>query len=143
MKLLVKAILFWAILFYLLPAEISAQVGFGLEVFPGPTTDKKETKKENKVANSTVSYIAAHFQVDNKEVEDLFERGFGYGELVRVFLIAQKANRPVKDVAKRRETEDTFKKICDRYKLDFWEIDAQAEIIQEEIKKNISAWTQP
>ncbi|MFH1258280.1 MAG: hypothetical protein ABII74_00445 [Elusimicrobiota bacterium] len=114
--------------------ESRAEVGVGLETFPN-YREKKEDKKEKKVVNPTVNLIAGYFKLDQKEAQTLFEQGYGYGELIRVFLIARKINKPVKDLVKRRDRGETFKKICERFKLDFWEMDQQAEKIREEIKR--------
>ncbi len=115
--------------------ESRAQVGIGLETFPN-YREKKEDKKEKKVINPTVSLISDYFKMENEKAQNLFEQGYGYGELIRIFLIVQKINKPVKEIAKRRDRGETFKKICERFKLDFWGIDQEAEKIREEINRD-------
>lgn len=103
-----------------------------METFPN-YREKKEDKKEKKVINPAVNLIADYFKLDQKEAQILFEQGYGYGELIRVFLIAREISKPVKEIVKRRDRGETFKKICERFKLDFWEMDQQAEKIREEM----------
>jgi len=77
---------------------------------------------------------ATYWQISAENLQIYKNKGLGYTELVKVVLISKKSGKTVDDVIKKRNTEETFKKICQRYNVDYEQIKVETKKIMSEVK---------
>jgi len=97
--------------------------------------DKKEQPvKEIETFSRNLSRSVTYWQMTPEDVQALRNKGLGYGELVKVVLISIKSGKPRDEIVKRRNRGESFKKICERFGLDYDAVRADAEKILSEVE---------
>lgn len=131
--------IFWIIGFILClwPALPCAQVGVGLDLTPSMTGTRKGKKKKKKLKNPYVYHLTRHLELDYIEIRKLQKKGYGRIELIKVILIAQKADVPLKDIIKKRDKLIRLKTISEEYKVNYTDIRRESKRIRAEIETNI------
>lgn len=119
---------------YHLSSNGYAQVGIGVEFTPGSSVQKKEEKIIKKGKNPLIVELAERFSVEEKELNKLHKRGYGYLELVKLLLISKKANKPLEEIVKKRDKGKKISKLAEEYELKYREIHLEAQKIREEIE---------
>ncbi|MBN1384222.1 MAG: hypothetical protein JW983_04985 [Elusimicrobia bacterium] len=104
----------------------------------------RESKKEkNEKEKKKLIYIepfcrnlaksVTYWEMTAEEIQECKNNGFGYSEVIKVILISKKADRKLDDIIKRRRSGDSFKKIAERYKVDYEEIKKETKKIRKEV----------
>lgn len=120
---------------YTLHCLYSQQIGVGVEFSPSPPVKKKEEKKiKKKVENFFIFELAERFSLEEKKLNKLYNRGYGYLELIKIILIAKKADKPLEEIVKKRDKGKKMRKIAEEYQLDYQKIHLEALKIKDEIR---------
>jgi len=94
----------------------------------------EKTVKEIEIFSRNLAKAATYWQMNAEDIQMLRNKGLGYEELIKVVLISRNTDKPREEIVKRRSRGETFKKICERYGLDYKVISAQAKKILSEVK---------
>ena len=71
-----------------------------------------EARRLKKASPSRAEQVATCFQRPVEEVLDLRQQGFGYGEIVKILVIAQESRRPLKELLARNAEGYGWGTIC-------------------------------
>lgn len=106
------------------------EVGVGL--FPFEGGGPKDKKEEKTSRNPMVIAIAQELKLPEKAMEDLHQKGYGYWELIRLGLLAQKSGKPLADVVKLREEKKRkpFRTMAERLKVNYEQVLVEAHAIR-------------
>ncbi|MDD5687628.1 MAG: hypothetical protein PHE88_07345 [Elusimicrobia bacterium] len=97
---------------------------------------KEEVKKKPIVIEPfcrNLSQSVTYWQMTPEDIQVLKNKGFGYSELIKIILISKKTEKPLTDVVTRRNRGEDFKKICERYAIDYNEIKKETKRIKLEV----------
>lgn len=119
-----------------LSTVLYGQVGIGVSFTPdfSPSKEEKEIKKTK---NPFLVELAERFSLEEKDLDRLYSRGYGYTEIIKLILITKKTNEPLEEIVKKRDKGKKMRKIAEDYELDYWVIDKEALKIKEEIKTSL------
>ena len=98
---------------------------------------EKEEKKKIIIVEPfcrNLAKSATYWNMSGEDLQKIKNNGLGFSELVKTVLISKKINKPAEDVVKRRLRGETFIKICERYKIDYKEIQSETDKIMSEVK---------
>ncbi len=95
---------------------------------------KEQPPKDIEQFSKNLSASVTYWQMSPGDVQALRNKGLGYAELVRVVLISVKSGKSRDEIAKRRNRGESFKKICDRFGLDYAGIKSESEKILSEVE---------
>ncbi|HCJ67510.1 MAG TPA: hypothetical protein DHV62_09410, partial [Elusimicrobia bacterium] len=115
------------------------QVGVGIEFSPPEEIGVKKKGKRitNRAENPFLIELAERFTIEDKELNNLHNRGYGYVELIKIILISERADKPLEEVVKKRDKGKKMRKIAEDYKLDYREIYLEALKIRKEIDNSL------
>ncbi|MEW6557921.1 MAG: hypothetical protein AB1349_11335 [Elusimicrobiota bacterium] len=123
-KLFFLAVLFLSVFIYLSAQESSTDSIKGQE--------QKSITIEPFCQN--LSQAVTYWQLSAQDLQLLKNKGLGYSEVIKVILIAKKIEKLPDEIVKRRQRGETFKKICERYKIDYNQIKFETKKIKSEVK---------
>jgi len=109
--------------------QIDVGVGFS------PTPPIEKSVEEGK--NPFLTELAERFSVKEKELDKLYNRGYGYSELIKIILIAKKIDKSLEEIVKEREKGKKISKIAEEYKLNYQKIHLESLKIKGEIKSSL------
>jgi len=112
------------------------QVEVGVGLTPGLTSSKEE-KTVEKSRDLFISELAEKFAYEEKDLQRLYRRGYGYTELIKLILISQKSAKPLTEVVKKRDKGKKLRIIAKDYEIDYSTIMEEAKQIREEINNSL------
>ena len=129
------------LIFYFCLAFLYAQVNFGVGVdfTPRPAERTREKRKEPEVKNEFIERISIRFNQNYDRLFSLYRRGYGYTELIRLLLIADKSEKPFDDIVKLRDKKERLSKIATSHGLAYKEIYFESRKIRTELESSTTA----
>ena len=139
MQLKMKTIIFTFLIFsfFLFPFSfLFAQVDFGVGIDFTPKTSEKASKQEKEQKNYFIERIALKFNQNYEKLHRLYQRGYGYIELLKLILISEKSKKELDEIIKYRDKKDKISKIASMYGLNYKEIYLEAYRIRSELESD-------
>lgn len=117
--------------------RLHAQVDFGvgIDFTPGAFERTEKTKKEPEQKNELIERISVRFNQNYDQLHKLHLQGYGYNELIKLLLIADKSKKSIEEIVKSRDKKDKIAKIATSYGLNYKEIYFEAHIIRTELEQ--------
>ncbi|MBN1823225.1 MAG: hypothetical protein JW803_02785 [Endomicrobiales bacterium] len=104
----------------LLWLSASAQTEYGAGIgFSGWDGGGRSGKKKAPPPDLYVVAISSYFDTGIKDVHRLWRKGFGRNELIRMHLLVSLGGAEMTDIVKLRRKNTRYKKLCDKYKVDY------------------------
>ena len=94
--------------------------------------ERKPPKAEEK-KDPLIFMLSQKFDMNEKDLNKLRNKGYGYTEIIKVIIISRDANVKLEDVVHKRDKKVLFKKIIEEYRLDGEKIEDEANLARREI----------
>ena len=129
------------ILTLFLATYVVSQSEFGAGVGVSPWDRSAPKKKEEKKADLYIKKISEHFNMEERELERFWKRGYGRNELIKLLLISKKGKKDFTKIVKQREKNIKLSRMAEKYKVDYEQVLEEAAKIREEIDYQVSIST--
>ncbi len=110
--------------------------GVGFDFSPYPYSEPQKKKEEKKPPDYLIEQISKKFEQDTEKINNLFRRGYGYLELIKILLIVKKSGKDIEQILKLREKDKKLSEIAKKFDLDYEDIYNSAYKIKSEIAEN-------
>ncbi|OGS21777.1 MAG: hypothetical protein A2252_06520 [Elusimicrobia bacterium RIFOXYA2_FULL_39_19] len=134
-----------AVILFLNSASSFGQgINAGVEIDPsgfGSKSDKDEKKVEK--PDALADRIAVRFAKESKEIQEQKKKGYGYNELIKLLLIAQKADVKFETIIELRNKKTKIADIAKKYNLNYKEIYMESGKIKSELVFDPSEYLKP
>ncbi|MBD3272425.1 MAG: hypothetical protein GF384_07815 [Elusimicrobia bacterium] len=114
------------------------QVGVGVDLTPSFTGSSKDGSKTAAIKDSFAYYLSDSFGLEYAQVRNLQKKGFGRIELIKMLLIANRADIDFDEIVKKRSTLTPLETIAREYDLDYRLIRTDAAEYKHEIENKIN-----
>lgn len=98
---------------------------------------KSKQGKKPLLKDAFIERIAIKFDQKSDDLQPLRRKGYGKVEIIKLVLISQKSNQPLKELVKKRDKNERLTKIAQEYNLDYKQINLEAYEIKEEIETSL------
>ncbi|MFN3966751.1 MAG: hypothetical protein ACK4JE_03530 [Endomicrobiia bacterium] len=115
--------------------------GIGIDFSPYPYFEEsKEQKEEKKLPpDPLIEKISKKFEQDTEKLNNLFRRGYGYLELIKILLIVKESGKDIEEILKLRERKQKLADIAKKFNLEYEKIYNMAYIIKSEVEEDKSS----
>lgn len=137
MNTFLPVILTVSFLIILCTPSIRAQVGLGVDLTPTFSGNSSSKSIVKKLKNPFVFHFCTVFEREYLEIRSLQKIGYGKTELIKVVLIARRAEIDLKEITDKRNKFIHLKSIAEQYQLDYRQIRADAKKYKVIIEKNM------
>ena len=111
--------------------------GVGIDFSQYPYSETRKQKEEKKLPpDPIIEQISKKFEQDPEKINNLFKRGYGYVELIKILLIARQSGKDIDEIIKLREKNQKFSEVTKKFNLDYEKIHNDAYKIKSEVEEN-------
>ena len=122
--------------FILCASAYTQNLGVGYSPYYGQASRRQEKPR---LQDPFIKSIAERFNRDEGELYSLQEKGYGRFELIRLLLIALKAEKPFVQIIETRDKNIKISTIAKKYNLDYAAVYKEACEIKSELEKETTA----
>jgi len=131
------AVLTSTILIYSFSFSQQFDFGVGIDFSQYSYSETKKQKEEKKLPpDPLIEQISKKFGQDTEKMNNLFRRGYGYIELIKILMIVKESGKDVEEIIKLREKNQKLSEIAKKFNLDYENIYNSAYQIKSEVEEN-------